>query len=87
MIRGAIRSTAGCKRVTVTEVCAGCAVSQTEPSLRQITADTTGLTQFVLQLGPFGGAFIGGWQVRVWALAYLGLVSAIALFGFHRKDL
>jgi predicted MFS family arabinose efflux permease len=45
------------------------------------------LTQFVLQLGPFGGAFIGGWQVRVWAVAYLGLVAAIALFGFHRKDL
>ena len=58
-----------------------------QDALRQITADTTGLTRFVLELGPFGGAFIGGWQVRVWALVYLGLVAVIALFGFHRKDL
>ena len=34
----------------------------------QITANTTGLTGFLLQLGPFGGANTGGPAVRLWAL-------------------
>ncbi len=58
-----------------------------QDALRQITADTTGLTGFLLQLGPFGGANTGGAWLRVWAVAYLLLVGAVAAIGFSRRDL
>jgi ABC-type transport system involved in multi-copper enzyme maturation permease subunit len=58
-----------------------------QDALKGITADTTGLTKFVLQLGPFGGAYVGGTAVRLWALAYLAIVAAVALAGFARRDL
>jgi len=58
-----------------------------QDGLREITADTTGLTGFLLQLGPFGGAYIHGAGVRVWAVAYLLIVGAVAAFGFSRRDL
>jgi Cu-processing system permease protein len=58
-----------------------------QDGLRQITADTTGFTGFLLQLGPFGGAYTGGALLRLWALAYLALVGILAVAGFARKDL
>jgi len=58
-----------------------------QDALRQITASTSGLTGFLLQLGPFGGAYIHGWAIRVWAVAYLVLVGAAALLAFARRDL
>jgi ABC-type transport system involved in multi-copper enzyme maturation permease subunit len=58
-----------------------------QDGLRQITADTTGITGFLLQLGPFGGAYTGGPLLRFWGLAYLGLVGLVAVAGFARKDL
>jgi hypothetical protein len=58
-----------------------------QDALRQITADTTGLTGFLLQLGPFGGANTGGAGVRLWAAAYLVIVAAVAAVGFSRRDL
>jgi Cu-processing system permease protein len=58
-----------------------------QDGLRQITADTTGITGFLLQLGPFGGAYTGGPALRLWALAYLGLIGLVAVAGFARKDL
>jgi Cu-processing system permease protein len=58
-----------------------------QDALRGITADTTGLTRFVLQLGPFGGAYVGGLAVRLWAVAYLALVGLIAVAAFARRDL
>jgi hypothetical protein len=58
-----------------------------QDALREITANTTGLTGFLLQLGPFGGANTGGPAVRLWACAYLGLVALIAAYGFSRRDL
>ncbi len=58
-----------------------------QDALREITAETTGLTGFLLQLGPFGGANTGGAGVRLWACAYLVLVAAVALLGFARRDL
>jgi Cu-processing system permease protein len=58
-----------------------------QDALREITANTTGLTGFLLQLGPFGGANTGGTGVRLWACAYLVVVAAIAAFGFSRRDL
>jgi Cu-processing system permease protein len=58
-----------------------------QDGLRQITADTTGFTGFLLQLGPFGGAYTGGALLRLWAIAYLALVGIVAVAGFARKDL
>jgi ABC-type transport system involved in multi-copper enzyme maturation permease subunit len=58
-----------------------------QDGLRQITAETTGFTGFLLQLGPFGGAFTGGPLLRLWALGYLAVVGLLAVAGFSRKDL
>jgi Cu-processing system permease protein len=58
-----------------------------QDGLRMITEDTSGLTGFLLQLGPFGGAYVHGWGIRLWALAYVLLVGAVALVTFARKDL
>jgi Cu-processing system permease protein len=58
-----------------------------QDALRQVTSRTSGLTGFLLRLGPFGGAYTGGWAVRGWALAYLLLVGAATIAAFARKDL
>lgn len=58
-----------------------------QDGLREITANTTGLTGFLLELGPFGGAYTGGAWLRLWALAYLAIVALLAAVGFYRKDL
>ena len=58
-----------------------------QDALRMITANTSGLTGFLLQLGPFGGAYVHGWTIRVWAAAYLVAVGAVALFAFARRNL
>ncbi len=58
-----------------------------QDALSQLTADRFGLTEFVVQLGPFGGAEAGGPWLWPWSLAYLGLVGAAALAAFARRDL
>ena len=57
-----------------------------QDALRGITANVTGVTGFLLELGPFGGAYTGGAALRVWALAYLLVVGAVALGAFARRD-
>jgi ABC-type transport system involved in multi-copper enzyme maturation permease subunit len=58
-----------------------------QDSLRMITEDVSGLTGLVLQLGPFGGAYVHGWGIRVWSVGYLIAVGAIALYAFSRRNL
>src|SRR4051794_22162095 len=58
-----------------------------QDALRQITEKASGLTGFLLQLGPFGGAYIHGWAIRGWALVSLVLAGAGARAPFARKDL
>jgi ABC-2 type transport system permease protein len=58
-----------------------------QDGLRMITENTSGLTGFLLQLGPFGGSYVHGWPVRVWAVAYVAIVGTAALVGFARRDL
>jgi ABC-2 type transport system permease protein len=58
-----------------------------QDALRAITENTSGLTGFLLRLGPFGGAEQGGVALRLWAVAYLAIIGAAALAGFARKDL
>ena len=58
-----------------------------QDGLRLISSNASGITGFLLQLGPFGGAYVHGWGIRVWALAYLLIVGVLALAAFVRKDL
>jgi Cu-processing system permease protein len=58
-----------------------------QDALRQITADASGLTGFLLELGPFGGAYVHGWTIRLWSVVYLVLVGVVALLAFSRRDL
>ena len=58
-----------------------------QDGLRMITQSQTGLTGFLLQLGPFGGAYVHGWGIRLWAVVYLVAVGAVALALFARRDL
>jgi ABC-type transport system involved in multi-copper enzyme maturation permease subunit len=58
-----------------------------QDALRAITEKTSGLTGFLLRLGPFGGAEQGGVGLRLWAVAYIVLVGVVAVAGFARRDL
>jgi len=58
-----------------------------QDALRMITEKASGLTGFLLQLGPFGGAYVHGWPIRIWSVAYLVVVGLVALHGFSRRDL
>ena len=58
-----------------------------QDALNRLTADTVGLTEFVVQLGPFGGAQAGGAFLVPWALAFVALIGAAAMAGFARRDL
>jgi len=58
-----------------------------QDGLRMITEKTNGLTGFLLQLGPFGGAYVHGWAIRIWSLAYLLVVGTVALTTFARRNL
>lgn len=58
-----------------------------QDGLRLISSNATGLTGFLLQLGPFGGAYVHGWGIRVWSAGYLVVVLALGLSAFSRRDL
>jgi ABC-2 type transport system permease protein len=58
-----------------------------QDALRTITEDESGLTGFLLQLGPFGGAYVHGWGIRLWAIAYLAIVLVLACLAFNRRNL
>jgi hypothetical protein len=58
-----------------------------QDGLRMITQSQSGLTGFLLQLGPFGGAYVHGWPIRIWSFLYLVAIGMAALALFNRKDL
>jgi Cu-processing system permease protein len=58
-----------------------------QAALAAITSDTFGFTRLAIELGPFGGAQTFGALLWPWAIVYLGLVGAGALWGFARRDL
>ena len=58
-----------------------------QDSLHQITEGTSGLTRFVVQLGPFGGAQAGGSLLWVWTPLYLVVCVGLAALAFSRTDL
>jgi Cu-processing system permease protein len=58
-----------------------------QDALRLITQDESGVTGFLIQLGPFGGAYVHGWGIRIWAVCYLVALGVVALTAFSRRDL
>src|SRR5205807_1897409 len=58
-----------------------------QDALRETVSRTTGLTGFLLELGPFGGGYTGGLWVRVWAVGAFALLAGLAAYGFSRRDL
>jgi Cu-processing system permease protein len=58
-----------------------------QDGLDAITAETSGLTEVAVNLGPFGGAQAAGWLLWPWTLVYVGLVVGGAVLAFARKDL
>jgi Cu-processing system permease protein len=58
-----------------------------QDGLRMITEKASGLTGFLLQLGPFGGAYVHGWPIRIWVALYLVAVLAAAIALFSRRNL
>ncbi|MBD0291176.1 MAG: ABC transporter permease subunit [Thermoleophilia bacterium] len=58
-----------------------------QDALAAISARSLGLTQLVLQLGPFGGAKTAGGWLAPWTIAYVALVVGGAILAFRRRDL
>ena len=58
-----------------------------QAGLHGLTAETSGITGVIVQLGPFGGAEQAGPGLWVWTLAYLALMAAGARIAFARRDL
>jgi Cu-processing system permease protein len=58
-----------------------------QAGLHGLTADTSGITGVIVQLGPFGGAQEAGPGLWVWTVVYLALVGAGARAAFARRDL
>jgi ABC-type transport system involved in multi-copper enzyme maturation permease subunit len=59
-----------------------------QDALHLITVGTSFFVAgFALRLGPFGGTESGGMALRLWALAYLVAVAAVAALSFSRRDL
>jgi hypothetical protein len=58
-----------------------------QDALHRITIETSGVEEFVVQLGPFGGAQPAGTGLLLWAAAYTALVGLLAGVLFARRDL
>ncbi len=58
-----------------------------QDGLQQLTADTTGTTAAIVQLGPFGGSREGGPLLWPWTFVYLLGVGAVTAALFDRRDL
>jgi Cu-processing system permease protein len=58
-----------------------------QSALESITSDTVGVTRLVIRLGPFGGGEDFGPLLWPWTLVYLGVLGALTLRAFGRRDL
>jgi Cu-processing system permease protein len=58
-----------------------------QAGLSALTADTTGATAFVVQLGPFGGGVAAGPLLYSWLALYFIAVFGGAVLAFSRRDL
>jgi ABC-type transport system involved in multi-copper enzyme maturation permease subunit len=58
-----------------------------QAGLHALTADQSGFTGALIQLGPFGSSHAGGPLLDLWAAAYVALAGGLAAWGFARRDL
>jgi Cu-processing system permease protein len=58
-----------------------------QDGLALTTVDQTGLTGFVLRLGPLGGGDPAGQGLLVYVVCYLVVVAAVAIWATGRRDL
>lgn len=58
-----------------------------QAALATLTAETSGLTGFVVRLGPLGGAHEGGPGLVFYSLAYAAVVGGLGCLMFSKKDL
>ncbi|MGH2922753.1 MAG: ABC transporter permease [Solirubrobacterales bacterium] len=58
-----------------------------QAGLHELTADTRGLTDVAVELGPFGGAEAAGAGILLWSILYGAAAVALAVRGFRRVDL
>ena len=58
-----------------------------QAGLHGLTAETSGITGVIVQLGPFGGAQEAGPGLWLWTVAYLALIGLGARVAFARRDL
>jgi Cu-processing system permease protein len=58
-----------------------------QAGLHALTADQTGFTGALIQLGPFGSSHAGGPLISLWAAGYVALALGLAAWGFARRDL
>jgi Cu-processing system permease protein len=58
-----------------------------QSGLSALTADQSGLTDVVVELGPFGGAQDASVGLWFWAVGYLLAVSGLAIAAFRRLDI
>jgi ABC-type transport system involved in multi-copper enzyme maturation permease subunit len=58
-----------------------------QEGLSQLTADVTGTTQAIVQLGPLGGAQNAGIALWPYAVAYVAAVTGLSAALFARRDL
>jgi ABC-type transport system involved in multi-copper enzyme maturation permease subunit len=58
-----------------------------QAGLHALGSNQSGLTGVLLNLGPFGSSRAGSTGFYVWALAYVVVVLALAMFSFSRRDL
>ena len=58
-----------------------------QSSLASLTEDIAGLSGFLIQLGPFGGAQASGPGLYAWAAVYLVAIGWTTIWSFRRRDL
>ena len=58
-----------------------------QAGLHGLTAETSGITGVIVQLGPFGGAQRAGAGLWLWTALYLAAVATGARLAFARRDL
>jgi len=58
-----------------------------QAALRALTADTTGITGFVVRLGPFGGGRAMTALGYLWIAGFVVAVAVLAIRSFERRDL
>lgn len=56
-------------------------------ALEQLTTGASGLTEFAIELGPFGGSEALSAAIVLWAAAYAVAAVLLSLSGFARRDL